>query len=202
MDFLFTNKAKQDAGPEWLVAGLGNPEPRYDGTRHNAGFEALDELARRWDISVSRSKFQGLYGTGTVDGCKVVLLKPLTYMNLSGDSIAAAASFFKIPPQRVLVLCDDIAQAPGKIRIRRHGSAGGHNGLKSIIARLGSQEFPRIRIGVGEKPSPDADLANWVLGHFSPEDKQAVQGRYGDIEDAARLIFAGNIEQAMSRHNG
>ena len=132
----------------------------------------------------------------------MVLLKPLTYMNLSGDSIAAAASFFKIPPQRVLVLCDDIAQAPGKIRIRRQGSAGGHNGLKSIIARLGSQEFPRIRIGVGEKPSPDADLANWVLGHFSPEDKKAVEGRYGDIEDAARLIFDGSIEQAMSRHNG
>ena len=102
----------------------------------------------------------------------------------------------------MLVLCDDIAQAPGKIRIRRQGSAGGHNGLKSIIARLGSQEFPRIRIGVGEKPSPDADLANWVLGHFSPEDKKAVEGRYGDIEDAARLIFDGSIEQAMSRHNG
>ena len=201
MGFPFTSKTKQD-GDEWLVAGLGNPEPRYDGTRHNAGFEALDELAKRWNISINRSKFQGLYGAGTVDGRKVVLLKPLTYMNLSGDSIAAAASFFKIPPQRVLVLCDDIAQAPGKIRIRRQGSAGGHNGLKSIIARLGSQEFPRIRIGVGEKPSPDADLANWVLGHFSPEDKKAVEGRYGDIEDAARLIFDGSIEQAMSRHNG
>ncbi len=201
MGFPFTNKTKQE-GDEWLVAGLGNPEPRYDGTRHNAGFEALDELAKRWNISINRSKFQGLYGAGTVDGRKVVLLKPLTYMNLSGDSIAAAASFFKIPPQRVLVLCDDIAQAPGKIRIRRQGSAGGHNGLKSIIARLGSQEFPRIRIGVGEKPSPDADLANWVLGHFSPEDKKAVEGRYGDIEDAARLIFDGSIEQAMSRHNG
>lgn len=201
MGFPFTSKTKQE-GDEWLVAGLGNPEPRYDGTRHNAGFEALDELAKRWNISINRSKFQGLYGSGTVDGRKVVLLKPLTYMNLSGDSIAAAVSFFKIPPQRVLVLCDDIAQAPGKIRIRRQGSAGGHNGLKSIIARLGSQEFPRIRIGVGEKPSPDADLANWVLGHFSPEDKKAVEGRYGDIEDAARLIFDGSIEQAMSRHNG
>ena len=201
MGFPFTSKTKQE-GDEWLVAGLGNPEPRYDGTRHNAGFDALDELAKRWNISINRSKFQGLYGAGTVDGRKVVLLKPLTYMNLSGDSIAAAASFFKIPPQRVLVLCDDIAQAPGKIRIRRQGSAGGHNGLKSIIARLGSQEFPRIRIGVGEKPSPDADLANWVLGHFSPEDKKAVEGRYGDIEDAARLIFDGSIEQAMSRHNG
>lgn len=201
MGFPFTSKTKQE-GDEWLVAGLGNPEPRYDGTRHNAGFEALDELAKRWNISINRSKFQGLYGAGTVDGRKVVLLKPLTYMNLSGDSIAAAASFFKIPPQRVLVLCDDIAQAPGKIRIRRQGSAGGHNGLKSIIARLGSQEFPRIRIGVGEKSSPDADLANWVLGHFSPEDKKAVEGRYGDIEDAARLIFDGSIEQAMSRHNG
>ena len=201
MGFPFTSKTKQE-GDEWLVAGLGNPEPRYDGTRHNAGFEALDELAKRWNISINRSKFQGLYGAGTVDGRKVVLLKPLTYMNLSGDSIAPLAAFFKIPADHVIVLCDDIAQAPGKIRIRRQGSAGGHNGLKSIIARLGSQEFPRIRIGVGEKPSPDADLANWVLGHFSPEDKKAVEGRYGDIEDAARLIFDGSIEQAMSRHNG
>ena len=127
----------------WLIAGLGNPEAKYDGTRHNAGFAALDALADKWHISVSKTKFQGLWGQGQVDGHKVVLLKPLTYMNLSGDSIAPMAGFFKIPADHVLVLCDDITQAPGKLRIRPSGSAGGHNGLKSIIARLGGENFPR-----------------------------------------------------------
>ena len=133
----------------WLIAGLGNPEPKYDGTRHNAGFAALDYLAGKWGISVSKTKFQGLWGQGEVDGHKVVLLKPLTYMNLSGDSIGPLAGFFKIPADHVIVLCDDITQNPGKLRIRPSGSAGGHNGLKSIIARLGGENFPRIRIGVG-----------------------------------------------------
>ena len=146
----------------WLIAGLGNPEAKYDGTRHNAGFAALDALADKWNISVGKTKFQGLWGQGEVDGHKVVLLKPLTYMNLSGDSIAPMAGFFKIPADHVLVLCDDITQAPGKLRIRPSGSAGGHNGLKSIIARLGGENFPRIRIGIGAKPHPDYDLAAWA----------------------------------------
>ena len=158
----------------WLIAGLGNPEPKYDGTRHNAGFSALDDLAGRWGISVSKTKFQGLWGQGEVDGHKVVLLKPLTYMNLSGDSIAPLAGFFKIPADHVIVLCDDITQSPGKLRIRPSGSAGGHNGLKSIIARLGGENFPRIRIGVGAKPRPDYDLADWVLGRFPPDDAKAL----------------------------
>ena len=144
----------------WLIAGLGNPEAKYDGTRHNAGFAALDALADKWNISVGKTKFQGLWGQGEVDDHKVVLLKPLTYMNLSGDSIAPMAGFFKIPADHVLVLCDDITQAPGKLRIRPSGSAGGHNGLKSIIARLGGENFPRIRIGIGAKPHPDYDLAH------------------------------------------
>ena len=129
----------------WLIAGLGNPEPKYDGTRHNAGFAALDYLAGKWGISVSKTKFQGLWGQGEVDGHKVVLLKPLTYMNLSGDSIGPLAGFFKIPADHIIVLCDDITQNPGKLRIRPSGSAGGHNGLKSIIARLGGENFPRIQ---------------------------------------------------------
>ena len=141
-----------NANDIWLIAGLGNPEAKYEGTRHNAGFAALDSLAGKWGISVSKTKFQGLWGQGEVDGHKVVLLKPLTYMNLSGDSIAPLAGFFKIPADHVIVLCDDITQAPGKLRIRPSGSAGGHNGLKSIIARLGGENFPRIRIGVGAKP--------------------------------------------------
>ena len=142
----------------WLIAGLGNPEPKYDGTRHNAGFSALDDLAGRWGISVSKTKFQGLWGQGEVDGHKVVLLKPLTYMNLSGDSIAPLAGFFKIPADHVIVLCDDITQSPGKLRIRPSGSAGGHNGLKSIIARLGGENFPASASGWAQSPARTTTL--------------------------------------------
>ena len=185
----------------WLIAGLGNPEPKYDGSRHNAGFAALDYLAGKWGIPVNKSKFQGLWGQGDVDGRRVVLLKPLTYMNLSGDSIAPLAAFFKIPADHVLVLCDDITQNPGKLRIRPSGSAGGHNGLKSIITRLGGDAFPRIRIGVGAKPHPDYDLADWVLGKFPPEDARAIAERYPDLEAAARLIMAGKLGEAQNKYN-
>ena len=157
----------------WLIAGLGNPEAKYDGTRHNAGFAALDALADKWNISVGKTKFQGLWGQGEVDGHKVVLLKPLTYMNLSGDSIAPMAGFFKIPADHVLVLCDDITQAPGKLRIRPSGSAGGHNGL-----------------------------AAWVLGKFPPEDAKAIADRYPDLEAAAKLIMDGKLSLAQSKYNG
>ena len=173
----------------WLIAGLGNPEAKYDGSRHNAGFAALDSLAGKWGISVSKTKFQGLWGQGEVDGHKVVLLKPLTYMNLSGDSIAPLAGFFKIPADHVIVLCDDITQAPGKLRIRPSGSAGGQN-------------FPRIRIGVGAKPRPDYDLADWVLGKFPPEDAKAMADRYPDLEAAAKLIMDGKLGLAQSKYNG
>lgn len=186
----------------WLIAGLGNPETKYDGSRHNAGFAALDYLSAQWNIPLNKTKFQGLWGQGEVDGRRVVLLKPLTYMNLSGESIGPLADFFKIPPQRVLVLCDDVTQAPGKLRIRPSGSAGGHNGLKSIIARLGGQEFPRIRIGVGAKPHPDYDLADWVLSKFPPEDAKALAGRWPDLEAAARLILEGRLPLAQSKYNG
>ena len=186
----------------WLIAGLGNPEAKYDGTRHNAGFAALDYLSGKWGISVSKTKFQGLWGQGEVDGHKVVLLKPLTYMNLSGDSIAPLAGFFKIPADHVIVLCDDITQNPGKLRIRPSGSAGGHNGLKSIIARLGGENFPRIRIGVGAKPRPDYDLADWVLGKFPPDDAKALADRCPDIAAAAKLIMDGKLSLAQSKYNG
>lgn len=190
-----------DSGEAWLIAGLGNPEPKYDGTRHNVGFAALDLLGEKWNAAPNKGKWQGLYSQTVVDGKKVILVKPLTYMNLSGDCIAPAAAFFKIPPQRVIVLCDDIDQKPGRLRIRPSGSAGGHNGLKSIIARLGSQEFVRIRIGVGQKPHPDYDLADWVLGHFSEEDAKAVNGRHADVEAAARLIMAGRLSEAQNKYN-
>lgn len=193
---------KQMGGADWLIAGLGNPGSKYEGTRHNAGFMALDALADAWGAQVTRAKFQGLYDQVTVDGHKVILLKPTTFMNLSGHSIGEAASFFKIPAEHVLVLCDDITQAPGKLRIRDKGSAGGHNGLKDIIAVLGSQEFPRIRIGVGAKPTPEYDLAAWVLGRFPAEDKKALEGRFGDVEAAAKLIMEGELGMAQSRYNG
>ena len=186
----------------WLIAGLGNPETKYDGSRHTAGFAALDYLSDKWNIPLNKTKFQGLWGQGDVDGRRVVLLKPLTYMNLSGESIGPLADFFKIPPQQVLVLCDDVTQAPGKLRIRPSGSAGGHNGLKNIIARLGGQEFPRIRIGVGAKPHPDYDLADWVLGKFPPEDAKALADRWPDVDAAARLIMEGKLTLAQSKYNG
>lgn len=186
---------------QWLVVGLGNPEKKYDGTRHNAGFDALDFLAEEWGISPTKAKFQGLYGSGQVKGNTVYLLKPLTYMNLSGQSVAPLANFFKIPPQHVIVLCDDIAQSPGKLRIRPSGSAGGHNGLKSIIASLGTDAFYRIRIGVGEKPHPEYDLAKWVLGKFSAEERKLLSARHADIADAICLLMQGELQRAQSAYN-
>lgn len=185
----------------WLIAGLGNPEKKYEGTRHNTGFDALDALAGRWQIAVSKEKFQGLYGQGTVDGHKVLLCKPLTYMNLSGSCIAPLAHFYKVPADHVIVLCDDIAQAPGKVRIRPSGSAGGHNGLKSIIAALGTDGFYRIRIGVGAKPAPDYDLADWVLGKFPAADRKAIEDRFDDVAGAVQLLMDGNLQQAQNRYN-
>ena len=189
------------SGAEWIVVGLGNPEAKYEGTRHNAGFAALDALAERWGCTLNKSKWQGLYGMAEVDGRKVLLLKPLTYMNLSGQSIAPAAQFYKIPRSHVLVLCDDITQEPGHLRIRANGSAGGHNGLKSIIASLGGEDFPRLRIGVGAKPHPDYDLAAWVLAKFPPDAAKAVADRRGDIEAACRLILAGKLGEAQNKFN-
>ncbi|GKI16768.1 peptidyl-tRNA hydrolase [Oscillospiraceae bacterium] len=193
---------KQAGGADWLVAGLGNPGKKYEGTRHNAGFDALDYLAREWGAGVTKVKFEGLYGQAAVGGQKIVLLKPQTFMNLSGRSIGAAADFFKIPAGHVVVLCDDVTQAPGKVRVRPGGSAGGHNGLKDIIARLGTQEFPRVRLGVGEKPNPEYDLAAWVLGKLAGADRKAFEARYPDVQDAVELILAGRLGEAQNRHNG
>ena len=186
----------------WLIAGLGNPEPKYDGTRHNAGFAALDYLAGKWGISVSKTKFQGLWGQGEVDGHKVVLLKPLTYMNLSGDSIGPLAGFFKIPADHVIVLCDDITQDPGKLRIRPSGSAGGHNGLKSIIQHLGTDQFPRIRVGVGQKPHPDYDMADWVLSTVSKTEWPDYQDAMEHAAEAALCIVKNGCEKAAAEYNG
>ena len=192
---------KQTTGADWLVVGLGNPGKKYDGTRHKVGFDAIDHLAKEWGVSVTTAKFEGLYGQAALAEGKVLLLKPQTFMNLSGHSVQAAAEFFKIPPEHVIILCDDVTQKPGKIRIRPSGSAGGHNGLKDIIACLGTDGFARVRLGVGEKPSPDYDLANWVLGKLGGEDRKAFESRLNDVEAAVLLILVGKLSEAQNRFN-
>ena len=186
---------------KYLIVGLGNIGAEYADTRHNIGFDVLDALAEASNTSFTTDRY-GAVATLRSKGHTLVLLKPSTYMNLSGDSIAPLAGFFKIPADHVIVLCDDITQNPGKLRIRPSGSAGGHNGLKSIIARLGGENFPRIRIGIGAKPHPDYDLAAWVLGKFPPEDAKAIADRYPDLEAAAKLIMDGKLSLAQSKYNG
>lgn len=193
--------AKSTSNLDYMIVGLGNPGKKYEGTRHNAGFDALDFVAEKWGISVTRSKFDALTGIGTVSGKKVLLLKPQTFMNLSGEAVRKAVDFYKVPAENVIVIFDDISLAPGKLRIRKTGSAGGHNGIKSIIANIG-QDFPRVKVGVGEKPHPEYDLADWVLGHFTQDDKKAITARYDDICGALQLIMEEKADLAMSRYNG
>lgn len=186
---------------EFLIVGLGNPGAKYAGTRHNAGFDALDWAARRWGIRVDRARFDALTGTGEAAGHKVLLLKPQTFMNLSGQAVGKAAAFYKVPARNVIVLFDDISLAPGRLRLRKEGSAGGHNGVKSIISQIG-QEFPRVKIGVGAKPHPEYDLADWVLSRFTPDERKAMEARYDDVADALEMMMKGQFEAAQSRYNG
>ncbi len=193
----------RNTGPvDFLVVGLGNPGKEYEKTRHNVGYLALEELAEGVNIPVQRLKHRALTGTATIGGQKVLLMKPVTYMNLSGQSVGEAARFYKIPPERILVITDDVALPVGKIRLRRKGSAGGHNGLKSLIQHLGTDEFLRIKIGVGDKPHPDYEMADWVLGKFAPQDEKAVKESIERAAQAARLILAQGMEAAMSAYNG
>ena len=189
----------QDA---WLIVGLGNPGKEYERSRHNCGFRALDILAGKLNAKVDKLKFQGLYTQTTYNGIKLYLLKPQTYMNLSGKSVVQLSAFFKIPPQRIIVLFDDISLAPGRLRVRAEGSAGGHNGIKSIIQELGSQDFPRVKIGVGAKPNPDYDLADWVLGSFSALDEKAMAVSLENAGQAALTIIDKGIPEAANRFNG
>ncbi|HJA62716.1 MAG TPA: aminoacyl-tRNA hydrolase [Candidatus Intestinimonas stercoravium] len=194
--------SKKSGGVEWLVVGLGNPGDKYEGTRHNAGFMVIDQLAEGLKIPVQRLKFKALTNTAEIAGHKVLLMKPVTYMNLSGEAVGEAAAFYKVPPERILVLSDEVSLAPGKIRVRRSGSAGGHNGLKDIIAHLGTDQFPRIRVGVGQKPHPDYDMADWVLGRFQGEDKKAVEAAVERAAGAVACLIEKGVDQAMSRYNG
>ncbi len=186
----------------WLIVGLGNPGREYEKTRHNAGFRAIDILADSLGCKIDKAKFQGLYGQVNYNGRKLMLLKPQTFMNLSGRSVVQLSSYFNIPPERVVVLFDDISLAPGRLRVRADGSAGGHNGIKSIIQELGSQSFPRVKIGVGAKPSPDYDLADWVLSAFSASEDKALKPALEWAGEAALAIIEHGVPESANRYNG
>lgn len=185
----------------YIIVGLGNPSKQYEGTRHNAGFMTLDVLADRYNIDISEKKHKALCGKGVIEGNKVVLLKPQTFMNLSGESVRAAADFYKVAPEEIIVIYDDISLEPGQLRVRKKGSAGGHNGMKNIIAHLGTQDFPRIRVGVGEKPA-GMDLADYVLGRFSKGERELLKEAFKEGAQAAVAILCDGIESAMNQFNG
>ena len=193
---------KKDAALDYIVVGLGNPGKQYENSRHNVGFRMLDALAEQCGVKVTRAKFQALTGTGRIGGARVLLMKPTTFMNLSGDAVKAAADYYKLPAERIVVIFDDISLEPGHIRIRADGSAGGHNGLKSLITRLGSDRFSRIKVGVGAKPRPDLDLADWVLAAPSAADKKKIAARTDDVLAAAALLCSDKLALAQNQFNG
>ena len=187
---------------DWLVVGLGNPGENYARTRHNAGFRAVDRLAAALQVKVDRAKFRGLTAQAVWQGQKLLLLKPQTFMNNSGLSVMDAARFYKLPPERVIVIFDDISLPVGRLRVRADGSAGGHKGIKSIIGALNSQSFPRVKIGVGQKPHPDYDLADWVLSNFTREEEAHVERAAQAAAQAALEVVAGGVSAAAAKFNG
>ena len=193
---------KKASSENWLIVGLGNPGREYEKTRHNCGFRAVDLLAENLGCKIDKLKFQGLYAQANYNGTKVFLLKPQTYMNLSGRSVLQLSAYFNIPPQRIIVMFDDISLEPGRLRIRPNGSAGGHNGIKSIIQEVGSQEFPRVKIGVGAKPNPNYDLADWVLSTFSANEEKALAVSLDNAAKAALAIIDHGVPEAANRFNG
>ena len=186
----------------WLIVGLGNPGREYEKTRHNAGFRAIDILADSLGCKIDKMKFQGLYTQVNYKGKKLLLLKPQTYMNLSGRSVLQLSAYFNVPPARIIVMYDDISLVPGRLRVRADGSAGGHNGIKSIIAEVGSQAFPRVKIGVGAKPHPEMELADWVLSTFSANDEKALKNSLEWAAEAALSIVDNGIYETANRYNG
>ena len=184
----------------FLIVGLGNPGREYAATRHNIGFDMITYLSDKYNISMNGKEGKAVVGKGVIDGQKVILVQPQTFMNLSGESVRALMDYYKLDLEDLIVIYDDISLAPGQLRVRAKGSAGGHNGIKSIIAHLGTQEFPRVRVGVGEKPSR-MDLADYVLGHFSAEDKKIMADAVKEAADAACEIIESGIDHAMNEHN-
>lgn len=197
----FRNRPESSGSYEWLIAGLGNPGREYEGTRHNTGFLALDYIAEQCGVKVDRLRFKSLCGDARVEGKRALLLKPQTFMNNSGEAVRDAAAFYKIPPERVVVVYDDISLPPGKIRVRLKGSDGGHNGIKSILYLTGTDVFPRVKIGVGQKPRPDTDLAAWVLGRPQQEDREKIAAVLPAVWGAVREIIEGEPGEAMNRYN-
>lgn len=192
---------KKQTGVEWLLVFLGNPGEQYEHTRHNVAWDVADALAEDLDVPIQRLKFRALTHVCQVGGARAMLMKPVTYMNLSGQAAGEAARFYQIPPERVLVVCDDVALPPGKLRLRAQGSAGGHNGLKSIAQHLGGENYPRLRVGVGGKPHPDYDLADWVLAKPQGEDAKAIQAAVQRAAKAIPLILERGVERAQEQVN-
>lgn len=195
------DKFRPSGGVTWLAVFLGNPGPKYNGTRHNAGFSAADAMAREFNVSINKMRFKALTGEIVINGEKLLMMKPQTYMNLSGEAVAQAVKFYKIPPEHVIVVSDEVALPIGKMRIRKAGSAGGHNGLKSIIACLGTEEFPRIRMGVGSPPHPDYDMADWVLGTFRNKDAEDMDALAKRVSAAIQCYITEGADRAMNKFN-
>jgi len=199
---LFPKKPATPAGPvEFIIAGLGNPGVQYEDTRHNAGFLALDYIAGKCGAKITRVKFKSYTGEAMLAGRKVLLLKPATFMNKSGQAVVEALGFHKLPIENLLVLYDEIALPPGTLRIRAEGSSGGHNGMKNIIYLTGKDNFPRIRLGIGGKPHPEMELSDWVLGRFAKQEAEALEGTFPQVLQAAEMILRGEILDAMARLN-
>lgn len=198
---IFGRKKEFSSNFDYMIVGLGNPGKQYENTRHNAGFICLDLLAEKYSISIKKLKFKSLMGEGRIEGKRCLLLKPQTFMNLSGEAVRDAAEFYKIPTENIIVICDDISLEPGKLRIRRKGSAGGQNGMKNIIYHLKSDNFPRIKVGIGAKPNPDYDLADWVLSRFTSSEAKLIKQVAENTAGAVELMVKGNIDKAMSDYN-
>lgn len=199
---LFGSRSASTSGPvEYVVAALGNPGKKYESTRHNAGFMTADYMADKKNFDIKRVRFNGLTGDTTIAGKRVLIIKPTTYMNLSGQPVQEALDYYKLGPDKLIVISDDVALDVGKMRIRRAGSDGGQKGLRDIITCLGTQDFARIRIGVGGKPHPSMDMADWVLSRFTPEDLKLLLPVFDDAMQAVELMVQGNISDAMSKYN-
>ena len=188
-------------GIQWLLVCLGNPGKQYENTRHNIGFMAADELERREGVKVNKLRYRALTGEMRLGDQRVLVMKPQTYMNLSGEAVKLAGAFYKIPPERVLVISDDVSLPLGKLRIRGNGSAGGHNGLKNIIAHLGTDAFPRIKVGVGAPQHPEHEMVDWVIGNFTPAEKKVVADAVGRALDAALCLMEKGVNEAQNRYN-
>ena len=197
----FKKKEYSNNNIEYIIVGLGNPGKQYEGTRHNAGFIAIDYIAEELGVKINKIKFKSTVGEANISGKRCLLLKPSTYMNLSGQAVTQAMQFYKLPPQKVIVLSDDISLDVGIIRVRRKGSDGGQKGLQNIIYLSGSDEFPRVKIKKRKKPHPDYDLKDWVLSRFTDKDKKLIAERLPDVKGAVELIVAEDIDKAMNLYN-